>query len=66
MRKATGSYRNHSTLVKLQPWFLSLRWSLPLAITAPLVPEFAVIDLPWTKHSYGDDMLLVVITLTGR
>ena len=26
MRKATGSYRTYSSLVKLQPWFLSLRW----------------------------------------
>ena len=26
LRKATGSYRTYSSLVKLQPWFLSLRW----------------------------------------
>ena len=26
VRKATGSYRTYSSLVKLQPWFLSLRW----------------------------------------
>ena len=25
-RKATGSYRTYSSLVKLQAWFLSLRW----------------------------------------
>ena len=26
MRKATGSYRIYLSLVKLQLWFLSLRW----------------------------------------
>ena len=26
MRKATGSYGTYSSLVKLQPWFLSFRW----------------------------------------
>ena len=26
VRKATGSYRTYSSLVKLHPWFLSLRW----------------------------------------
>ena len=26
MRKAAGSYRTYSSLVKLQPWFLSLLW----------------------------------------
>ena len=26
MRKATESYGTYSSLVKLQPWFLSLRW----------------------------------------
>ena len=26
LRKATRSYRTYSSLVKLQPWFLSLRW----------------------------------------
>ena len=26
MRKATGSYCTYSSLVKLQPWFLSLGW----------------------------------------
>ena len=26
VRKATGSYSTYSSLVKLQPWFLSLRW----------------------------------------
>ena len=26
MWKATGSYHTYLSLVKLQPWFLSLRW----------------------------------------
>ena len=26
MRKATESYRTYLSLVKLQPWFLSLQW----------------------------------------
>ena len=26
MRKVTRSYRSYSSLVKLQPWLLSLRW----------------------------------------
>ena len=26
VRNTTGSYRTHSSLVKLQPWFLSLWW----------------------------------------
>ena len=40
VRKATGSYRTYSSLVKLQPRFLSLQWK------TALVPEFAVKDLP--------------------
>ena len=36
MRKATGSYRTYSSLVKLQPRFLSL----PLGRIAALVPGF--------------------------
>ena len=59
MRKETGSYRTYSSLVKLQPWCLSLLrktclWQVPqfamkylsLVRTATLVPEFAVKDLP--------------------
>ena len=38
MRKAKGSYRTYSSLVKLQPMFLSLG-------RIALVPEFAVKDL---------------------
>ena len=30
MRKATGSYRTYSSLVKLQLWFLSLWWKICL------------------------------------
>ena len=46
VRKATGIYRNYPSLVKLQPWFLSLQWKTCLDRTAALVPEFAVKDLP--------------------
>ena len=47
LRKATGSYRTYPSLVKLQPWFLSLRWKTCLwAELQLLVPEFAVKDLP--------------------
>ena len=40
MKKATGSYRTYSFLVKLQVK------DLPLGKTAALVSEFAVKDLP--------------------
>ena len=43
MRKATESYRSYSSLVKLQPRFLSLQWkTCLLGRIAALVPEFAV------------------------
>ena len=34
--KATGSYRTYSSIVKLQPWFLSLQWK----------------TCPWAEHSW--------------
>ena len=47
MQKATGSYRTYSSLVKLQPRFLTFAMEdLPLGRIAVLVPEFAVKDLP--------------------
>ena len=47
MWKETGSYRTYSSLVKLQPRFLSLQVEdLPLGRIAALVSEFAVKDLP--------------------
>ena len=52
MRKATGSYRTYSSLVKLQPRFLSL----PLGRIAALVPEFAVKDLP-----LGRTLMMILI-----
>ena len=51
MRKATGSYRTYSSIVKLQPSFLSL----PLGRIAALVPEFAVKDLPLGRTHDDDD-----------
>ena len=45
--ESNGSYRTYSSLVKLQPRFLSLQWkSCLLGRIAALVPEFAVKDLP--------------------
>ena len=38
MRKATGSYRTYSSLVKLLPWFLSLRWKTCLRQNCSLGP----------------------------
>ena len=50
VRKATGSYRTYSSLVKLQPRFLSLQWKTCLwAENAVVVPEFAVKNLPLGK-----------------
>ena len=47
MRKATGSYRTYSSLVKLQPKFLEFAMEdLALGRIAAFVPEFAVKDLP--------------------
>ena len=44
VRKATGSYRTYSSLVKLQPEFAME--NLPLGRIAASVPEFAVKYLP--------------------
>ena len=47
VQKAMASYRTYSSLVKLQHWFLSLRWKTCLeGRTAALVPGFPVKDLP--------------------
>ena len=55
MWKAKGSYRTYSSPVKLQPWFLSLRWKTYLwAEIQPWVPEFALKDLPLGK-THDDD-----------
>ena len=51
VRKVTGSYSTYSSPVKLQPGFISLRWKTCLwAELQPLVPEFAVEDLPLGKR----------------
>ena len=46
MRKATGSYRTYSYLVKLQPRFLSLHGRPAVGKTAAWVPVLPVKDLP--------------------
>ena len=38
VRKATGSYRTYQSLVKLQSWFLDLRWKTCLQVE--LQPRF--------------------------
>ena len=43
------------SLVKLQPWFLSLQGRPAFGRTAALVPVLAVKDLPLGEHSDGDD-----------
>ena len=43
-QKATGSYHIYFSLVKLQPWFLSLQWKT--CLWTELQPAFAVKDLP--------------------
>ena len=50
MRKATGGYCTYSSIVELQPRFLSFAVEdLPLGRIAVLVPEFAVKDLPLVR-----------------
>ena len=47
VRKVMGSYRTYSSLVKLQPKFLSLQWKTCLwAELQPWCLSFAVNDLP--------------------
>ena len=55
MRKATGSYRIYSSLVKLQSRFVSLQWKNFLGRIAALVPEFAVKDMPLGRTHDDDD-----------
>ena len=52
VRKATGSYRTYSSLVKLQPCFLSLRWKT--CLWAELQPWYLSLlwkTCPWAEHS---------------
>ena len=56
MRKATGSYRTQLSLVKLQPWFLSLRWKT--CLWTELQSWFLRLELKtchWVEHSDDDD-----------
>ena len=53
VRKATGSYLTYLSLVKLQPWFLSLAVEdLPLGRTPTSVPAFEVKYLPLVRNLY--------------
>ena len=62
MRKATGSYRTYSSLVKLQPCTEFAVEDLPSGRTAALVPEFAVKDLPLGRTM----MMMMVIRMKLR
>ena len=56
MRKAKGSYRTYSSLVKLEPRFHEFAMeNLPLGRIAALVPGFVVKDLPLDRIHNDDD-----------
>ena len=58
LRKATGSYRTYSSLVKLQRWFLSLRWKICLwAELQAWCLNLQWKTCPWAEHSDDDDIL---------
>ena len=57
MRKATGSYRTYSSLVKLRVE------DLPLGRIAAMVPEFAVKDLPLGRTLM---MMMMIISFIIR
>ena len=62
MRKATGSYRTYSFLVKLQTWVPEFAMEdLPLGRIAALVPEFAVKDLP-----LGRSLMMMIFVLGAK
>ena len=45
-----------SSLVKLEPWFLSLRWKTCLwALLQPWCLNLQIGTCPWAEHSNGDD-----------
>ena len=55
VRKATGSYNTYSSLVKLQPWLLSLRWKV--CLWAELQSWFLSLQwktCPWAEHTDDD------------
>ena len=56
MQKAMGSYHTYSSLVKLQPWFLSLQWKTCLRQNCSLGScACCVRTCPWAEHSDDDD-----------
>ena len=53
VRKATGSYRTYSSLVKLHPRFLSLQWKTYLwAVLQPWCLSLQWRTCPWAEHWY--------------
>ena len=54
VRKETGSYRTYSSLVKLQPWFLSLWWDT--CLWAELQPWFLSLR---GRSAFGRTAILV-------
>ena len=54
VRKTTGSYRTYSFLVKLQPWFLSLRWKVCLWAELPRCLNLQWRTCPRAEHSEDD------------
>ena len=59
MRKATRSYRTYSSLVKLQPWFLSLRWKI--CLWAELQPRF--VSLQWRTCPRAEHMMMMMMMI---
>ena len=65
MRKATGSYRTYSSLVKLQPRFLGLQWKTCLwAELQPWCPSLQRRTCPWAEHMMMMMMMMMNVELT--
>ena len=66
MRKATGSYRTYSSLIKLKPWTLSLRWKTCLwAELQPWCLSLQRKTCPWAVYS-DDDEYLSILTAEAK
>ena len=67
VRKATGSYRTYSSLVKVQTWFLSLRWKTCLQQNCiPMFLRFQWMTYLWTEHMMMITIIIVVIIYYNR
>ena len=56
VRKATGSYRTYSSLIKLLPWFLRVQCrTCPCAKMQPRLLRLRSRTCPWAEHSDDDD-----------